>query len=302
MSQSQSGIISMTSGELESRYLTVDGLSTHYVDVGEGPTVVLLHGAALAVDMMATWSPVIPALKEDFRVVAFDQIGFGLSAMPPSGRLENRLGRIAHALRFLDELGVRRAAFIGHSEGAFMAARIAVERQDLAAGIVAVTSGGLSPRIGGPADEAWMAASKAAYVLGAEAEAEDSYLQQIAPLAHRKHPKLEARLRENYRRPSTKQQLQMFRDVDRHEGYVEDYLSLQSKYVFPYADKLPPTLIAWASSDPTVPMERAIALQKILKNADLHIFANASHMVMYDREAEFNSVIRNWLLGVFQAA
>ena len=292
----------MASSELEGRYLTVDGLSMHYIDVGEGPTVVLLHGAALAVDTIATWSPVIAALKADFRVVAFDQLGFGLSAMPPSGRMENRLGRVAHALRFLDELGVKRAAFIGHSEGAFMAARIAIERPELAAGVVAVTSGGLSPRIGGAADEEWMAASKAAYALGAEAETEDGYLRQIELLAHKRHPELEAQLRENYRRPVTKQHLQMFRDIDRRDGYVEDYLSLQSKYIFPYADKLPPTLIAWASADPTVPVERAIALLKILKNADLHVFANASHMVMYDREAEFNSVIRNWLLGVFQAA
>jgi haloalkane dehalogenase len=61
-------------------YLTLsDGARVHYVDEGEGPVLLLLHGNP-------TWSflyrHLIEALKGEFRVVAPDYPGFGLSSAP----------------------------------------------------------------------------------------------------------------------------------------------------------------------------------------------------------------------------
>jgi haloalkane dehalogenase len=59
-----------------SRYLDVAGHRVHYVDEGEGPTLLMLHGNP-------TWSfvyrDVITALRGEFRCVALDYPGFGLS-------------------------------------------------------------------------------------------------------------------------------------------------------------------------------------------------------------------------------
>src|SRR5689334_24223369 len=100
---------------MESRFLDVDGRRTHYLDIGQGPAVVLLHGASLAIDAATTWASLMTALARDFRVIAFDQIGFGQSDMPADGRMGNRLERVPHACRFLDFLGVKNAALVGHS-------------------------------------------------------------------------------------------------------------------------------------------------------------------------------------------
>jgi haloalkane dehalogenase len=63
----------------ESRYLDLDGARVHYVDEGEGPTLLLLHGNP-------TWSflyrEVIAGLRERFRCIALDYPGFGLSTAP----------------------------------------------------------------------------------------------------------------------------------------------------------------------------------------------------------------------------
>ncbi|HZA09422.1 alpha/beta fold hydrolase [Mycobacterium sp.] len=66
----------------QDRYLDVDGARVHYVDEGSGPTLLFLHGNP-------TWSflyrEIIKALRTEFRCVAIDYPGFGLSAPAPPG-------------------------------------------------------------------------------------------------------------------------------------------------------------------------------------------------------------------------
>jgi haloalkane dehalogenase len=63
-----------------SRWLDVDGHTVHYVDEGSGPTLLMLHGNP-------TWSflyrRLISGLRDDFRCVALDYPGFGLSTAAP---------------------------------------------------------------------------------------------------------------------------------------------------------------------------------------------------------------------------
>jgi len=64
----------------KSHYLSLEnGSKIHYVDEGKGPTLLLLHGNP-------TWSflyrDIIAALKNDFRLIAPDYPGFGLSEAP----------------------------------------------------------------------------------------------------------------------------------------------------------------------------------------------------------------------------
>lgn len=63
----------------EPRFMDVDGGRMHYVDEGDGPVVLMVHGTP-------TWSflfrRLIRALSSDYRVIAPDHIGFGLSAKP----------------------------------------------------------------------------------------------------------------------------------------------------------------------------------------------------------------------------
>ena len=71
------------SGELfpyESRFIELGGSRVHYVDEGEGPVLLLLHGNP-------TWSflyrHLVGRLRHRFRCVALDYPGFGLSTAPP---------------------------------------------------------------------------------------------------------------------------------------------------------------------------------------------------------------------------
>ena len=59
-------------------FLTVDGVQLHYLDQGEGDTLVLLHGnGSMSEDFVL--SGVFDALARQYRVIAFDRPGFGHS-------------------------------------------------------------------------------------------------------------------------------------------------------------------------------------------------------------------------------
>src|SRR5262245_16438784 len=65
---------------VEHRFMSLDGSRIHYVDEGAGDTLLLLHGNP-------SWSflyrKIIAALKSDFRCVALDYPGYGMSEAAP---------------------------------------------------------------------------------------------------------------------------------------------------------------------------------------------------------------------------
>jgi haloalkane dehalogenase len=76
-------VLGLTPGSFpfESRFAEVSGARVHYVDEGEGPALLMVHGNP-------TWSylfrRLIPLLRDRFRCIAADLPGFGLST-PPAG-------------------------------------------------------------------------------------------------------------------------------------------------------------------------------------------------------------------------
>jgi pimeloyl-ACP methyl ester carboxylesterase len=63
----------------ESHWLEVDGGRMHYLDEGEGPVVLLVHGTPV---WSFLWRDLIKDLSLDHRVIAMDHLGFGLSDKP----------------------------------------------------------------------------------------------------------------------------------------------------------------------------------------------------------------------------
>ena len=104
---------------LESRYADLGDVRLHYVEAGEGPLVVLLHGFPQSHHM---WRFQIPALAEaGFRVVAPDMRGYNLSGKP-EGIEHYRVGVLARDVeRLILERGEERAAVVGHDWGAIVA-------------------------------------------------------------------------------------------------------------------------------------------------------------------------------------
>ena len=128
--------------QLTARYVRVDGARIRYVDAGRGPPVVLLHGLGAS---MYAWRKNVGAMAAaGFRVIAFDNRGFGLSDKPAVPYDNAAYARLAIAL--LDSLGISDAVLVGHSMGGAIAAEVAIEYPQRVRGLVLVGSAGLGAR------------------------------------------------------------------------------------------------------------------------------------------------------------
>ncbi|HET6614232.1 MAG TPA: alpha/beta hydrolase [Kofleriaceae bacterium] len=109
----------------DARFVDALGTQIHYVDVGSGPAVLLLHGYGSS---LRSWETVIPVLAEHHRVIAIDLKGFGWSGRPPGDYSPATQANIALAV--LDARGVKDVAVVGHSWGASVALAVALAAPD----------------------------------------------------------------------------------------------------------------------------------------------------------------------------
>lgn len=97
----------------ESKFLTIDNQQMHYVDEGEGPVIVMVHGNP-------TWSyyfrNLIRLLSKHHRVIAFDHIGCGLSDKPQKYNYKLAQHR-ANMQQLLKELKIKTYSLIVHDWG-----------------------------------------------------------------------------------------------------------------------------------------------------------------------------------------
>jgi len=103
-------------GEPKGQYATIDGARLRYVDVGDGPAVVLIHGFGASLD---SWATVVPALATSHRVLALDLKGFGWSDRPEGDYSPAAQAKLV--LELMTARGIDRAAIVGQSWGGAVA-------------------------------------------------------------------------------------------------------------------------------------------------------------------------------------
>lgn len=129
--------------DLETRQVVVDGTPIRFVETGEGPAVVLLHGVGASI---YAWRHTIqPLAQAGFRVIAFDNRGFGSSGKPERGYANDDY--VALLDRLLDSLGVGRAALVGHSMGGQIAAEYALAHAQRVLGLALLAPSGRGIRL-----------------------------------------------------------------------------------------------------------------------------------------------------------
>ncbi len=123
-----------------SRFVEAAGFRWHVQVMGAGPVLLLLHGTGAATH---SWRDLAPLLARDFTVVAPDLPGHGFTDPPPVGTLT--LPGMGEAVRrLLDRLGLEPAVAAGHSAGAAVLVRMALDDQ-LHAGVIVSLNGALIP-------------------------------------------------------------------------------------------------------------------------------------------------------------
>jgi pimeloyl-ACP methyl ester carboxylesterase len=105
--------------------ITTDGNLIHYEVLGRGRPVILVHSW---IGSWRYWIPTMQSLQLKYRVYALDLFGFGDSAKNPQQYTLER--QIALLDTFMQELGIPKAALVGHGLGAMIVTEFARRNPD----------------------------------------------------------------------------------------------------------------------------------------------------------------------------
>ena len=279
---------------MQGQFIDVGGTRTYYLEAGRGSHhLVLMHGGGIGVDADLTWFKNITPLAEQYHVIAFDQIGFGKTDMPARREEFGKLLRTEHALAVLDALGLERAILVGHSEGGFIATRIAVTHPERVEKLVIVASGSTAPQYGDERDVPILAASAQAYDWELEASSEEAFVEAFGRSMYFFPERMdEPRLRASYREARSSGNMALYLDLPPAVADTEKYYAVAREHVHPYLCQLDvETLLVWANNDQTVPVDQGRALMEMIPGAELHVLNPARHMVMVDASEGFNRLV-----------
>jgi pimeloyl-ACP methyl ester carboxylesterase len=121
---------------------SVHGHSVSYLEAGEGPVLLLVHGIAGSCE---NWREVVEPLARHHTVIAPDFPGHGGSEAAAG---DYSIGALASGLRdLLLALGHERASLVGHSLGGGVAMQLAYQHPEMIERLVLVSSGGLGPEV-----------------------------------------------------------------------------------------------------------------------------------------------------------
>ena len=113
---------------LRDGFATIDGVRLHYVEAGEGPLILFLHGFP---EFWYAWRRQLAAFGEDHRAVAPDMRGYNLSDKPEgldAYRMRNLVGDVRG---LASHLGHQRFVLVGHDWGGAVAWAFAIRHPEL---------------------------------------------------------------------------------------------------------------------------------------------------------------------------
>jgi len=270
----------------------VDGLPIRYLSAGEGPPLVLLHGAG---DNSLDWRWIMPALAATHRVYAPDLPGSPDSARPALDYSPAFFERFLAA--FVDALNLGRVTFVGNSLGGLIVLRLALSEPDRVRALILVDGAGLGrevnpaftsvnvPALGEAAMPFWrtpVGAYQRAWGRTALLFADTPETVPREWIAEQKRLALSS-------------------------GYLEAHLSVLRALVGPWGqrevlvDRLPalaiPTLVVWGARDRVFPPSQAKEAASRLREGTLALIADCGHMPHVERPDNFLAALGEFLDG-----
>jgi haloalkane dehalogenase len=112
----------------QSHEIQIEGYRFHYVDEGQGPVLLMVHGNPT---WSFYWRELVLALRDRYRVIAVDHIGCGLSEKPSADQYSYHLARrVSDLNQFIAKLDLRQITLVGHDWGGGIGMGAAVAAPD----------------------------------------------------------------------------------------------------------------------------------------------------------------------------
>ena len=97
-----------------SHWFEADGRTLHYIDEGQGPVLLMVHGNPT---WSFAWRRLVIDLRRDYRVIAIDHLGCGFSDKPQDRNLYTLEGHIQRLMAFVRLLKLQQITLFAHDWG-----------------------------------------------------------------------------------------------------------------------------------------------------------------------------------------
>jgi pimeloyl-ACP methyl ester carboxylesterase len=258
-----------------------DGTRLMYLERGDsnGTPVVLLHGYT---DSMLSFARVLPYLPRSLRVFAITQRGHGDSGKPEGSYTSDMFAR--DLARFLDAHGIERAVIVGHSMGATVAQRFAVEYPERTQALI--LEGAFLPRPANPEVDKFIDE-----VLTLKDPIDPDFVREFqrSTLAQPVPPEFfETVVGESMKVPARVwgAALQPYRTLD-FSGELRK-ISV-------------PTLLVWGDQDSYTRRQEQDALNQAIRGSRLVIYAGAGHSPHWEEPQRFAGQLVTFITGLTPA-
>jgi len=271
--------------KLESRFVDAADGRVHYQELGEGPAVILIHGGGPGAYGYSNYRKNVGPLSQRNRVIVMDLPGYGQSAKraQPDGLVVS----LANAVRdIMDHAGIEKASLIGNSLGGATSLRFALDSPQRLEKLILMGTAGSLPMFT-PFPTEGLQRMQAFY--SGEGPTLEKLSRVIDLLVYDRFAITQELLEERFRictLPAT------MADPPLRNFQAHPKDALWSQGIENIAN---PTLLIWGAQDRVVPLDAAFILQKLIPNADLHIFSKCGHWAQWERAAEFNALVDDFL-------
>jgi pimeloyl-ACP methyl ester carboxylesterase len=274
---------------IEARTVALHGRHVTYLEAGNGPVLLLIHGMAGTCE---NWRAVIEPLARRHTVIALDLPGHGSSA--PGGG-DYSLGALAAGLRdLLVALGHDRATLVGHSLGGGIAMQFAYQFPEATERLVLVCSGGLGPEVSPvlraaalPGADLFIAATAGPGRVAGSALARGLSAVGLRPNADvAEVARGYASLADRDRRAAFLATLRAVVGTEGQRVHAGDRLYLAEGV---------PVLIIWGRADHMIPVSHGEHAHRAIPGSRLEIFDEAGHMPQIETPARFVAVLERFL-------
>jgi pimeloyl-ACP methyl ester carboxylesterase len=109
--------------EVTHKHANNDGTRIHYVSIGQGPLVVMIHGFP---DYWYSWRHQMSALKDHYQVIAIDQRGYNKSDQPEGVENYSMPFLVSDVAAVIKDTGASQATIVGHDWGGAVAWQVAL--------------------------------------------------------------------------------------------------------------------------------------------------------------------------------
>lgn len=272
----------------ESKWMNIDGSELHYIDEGKGETILFVHGTP---EWSFGFRDLIKDLRQTYRCVAIDHLGFGLSDKNegPSYTVE------AHSLRltkFIRNLGLSDINIVANDFGGGIALGYALAHASNIRSVTLFNTWCWSlrddPHFSGPARtiETWL--GRFLY------KRMNAPVNIIMPQAFGDKKKLTKEIHRHYKAPvpNAESRIALYAIALELMG-ASDWWQLQSNKLSLLEGK--PFLIFWGMKDKFIPTSQLKKWKERLPNAEVVEYADAGHFVQEEKPAEMSARIQKFL-------